>query len=741
MKKLLCLILILMSVTLIGCKPKENTDNGNLEVELVSIDEVNIRLNLGEYITTSTSQFYDVYLLKTELGNDMSIEAKSGYRFSEEVSLIVNDTLVDKESFTLLDGKLIYSFNDSDITQTEEYVTIDVTFDTDGGYWSSSIFESFNTNEEVIVSTLNDTSGDTITLVDDSVTTLKWFYKLFVTYDDTYEAYRIVYIDEARTSISDLNLDDYDYVIAVHDSCLDVVGLNKILDFIDDFEENSFVLFDLDLLTYTSGNLITSFYSPSDISQVYNKVMNEEVVLPIPYKPEFVFTGWSDGTSIYTSFPRYIARDNVDNITYTAIYESKAIEEVNMYLSTVIPTKLTNDLSLPSTYSGYSLSWSSSNSDLLTDDGIYNRPYEETSVDLTVTISKGEEIVTKVFTIEVTAYKSLSAPLTSSYIYRDYRLVDNSFFESLDIINCAFIHADSNGVLTGTSVLNSIETYIMPKAKENGNWVVFSVAPSSDWSDIASSPTAVNAFADNIVSMINDYGFDGVDIDWETPTSSEATSFTELMRVVYTKVKANNPNHLVTAAIAGGMWQPARYDLVNSHQYLDYINMMTYGMVSNNGQYQNALSSSNMFDNVTNSVGKTLVSCSIEESVAIYNNYGIPNSKIIVGAAFYGMKQTRTYNSSTSTWSSWTSAGSVHYTDIYNNYESNSNYDVYYDTTAGVPYILKTDGTEFISYDNSRSILEKSAYIIEEGLAGMMYWEHGLDQTGLLLLAMDEGLN
>ena len=90
--------------------------------------------------------------------------------------------------------------------------------------------------------------------------------------------------------------------------------------------------------------------------------------------------------------------------------------------------------------------------------------------------------------------------------------------------------------------------------------------------------------------MINLYGFDGVDIDWETPLSEEATSFTNMMRVIYEKVKANNPNHLVTAAIAGGMWQPPRYDLVNSHQYLDYINMMTYGMVSNNGYYQNALS-------------------------------------------------------------------------------------------------------------------------------------------------------
>ncbi len=54
---------------------------------------------------------------------------------------------------------------------------------------------------------------------------------------------------------------------------------------------------------------------------------------------------------------------------------------------------------------------------------------------------------------------------------------------------------------------------------------------------------------------------------------------------------------------------------------------------------------------------------------------------------------------------------------------------------------MKTDGTVFISYDNPRSIAEKSAYIIENGLAGMMYWENGLDTTGALLLALEAGLD
>ncbi len=466
----------------------------------------------------------------------------------------------------------------------------------------------------------------------------------------------------------------------------------------------------------------------ANISQVEN-----------PIKDEYIFGGWYSDIELTVEY--IFSTMPSEDITLYAKWDAMDWSVIELYLTGLLPNELSENISLPNTYLDYSISWESSDPEILSDAGIYYRPYQSTVVILSAIIQLGQQTVTKTYSIEIAGYKSLSAPLTSSYIYRDYDAVSDSFFRILDIINCAFIHADSSGTLSGTAVLSNINTYIMPKARENGNWVIFSISPESDWSAIAISPTRVDTFADNIVAMINEYGFDGVDIDWETPSTSEATLFTDMMSVIYTKVKANNPNHLVTAAIAGGIWQPPRYDLENSHQYLDYINMMTYGMVSNNGYYQNALSKSTTYANPTDLAGRTLTSCSIEESVEIYNGYGIPNSKIIVGVAFYGIKQTRSYDSSSQTWSSWVKNGTVSYNYINNVYLSNSDYRYYYDSSAGVPYIIKTDGTVFISYDNPRSIGDKSDYIIENGLAGMMYWENGLDSTGALLLAMEAELN
>ena len=71
---------------------------------------------------------------------------------------------------------------------------------------------------------------------------------------------------------------------------------------------------------------------------------------------------------------------------------------------------------------------------------------------------------------------------------------------------------------------------------------------------------------------------------------------------------------------------------------------------------------------------------------------------------------------------------------------NDDNYSLRYDSNAGVPYIIKTDGTEFISFDNPQSILEKSRYIQRNQLGGMMFWEYGTDSTNQLLQAVKDGL-
>lgn len=78
------------------------------------------------------------------------------------------------------------------------------------------------------------------------------------------------------------------------------------------------------------------------------------------------------------------------------------------------------------------------------------------------------------------------------------------------------------------------------------------------------------------------------------------------------------------------------------------------------------------------------------------------------------------------------------YAELEANYINKNGYTRYWDDEAKAPYLF--DGSTFLSYDDVESLQHKGAYILEKGLAGIMYWQHGCDHTGTLLGAIYNAL-
>jgi chitinase len=698
-----------------------------------TLDEANVYINVGTEVLSFESNDFQATLSKNET-YQLDIDLNEGVYFSDSFALYINDMLMSEDSYVITASKLTYDFESIDDVNPNLLMEVDVVFNLNGGELTKNDFIKVEPDQRLTIQTLNDGSGDTFTLVDNSRYSLRWFHKLFIKYNELYDAYEVVFMDAATNSVENFDLPDYDYVLALDNYFGDQDTLEAIESYTSETKDLRFVIFDQDVANYESGDMEVSFYTADMVGDHFSKQLVDQEELPTPIREEYRFIGWFNGDQEVLSYPGYTRVDNITEVTYEARWEAYSMTELNDYLQSLIPDETESSINLPTQYSSFEISWTSSDETVIDNQGVFNRPYQEKTITLTAHITSEDVNDTSTFDVVSIGYKSLDKPIASSYIYREYQAVDDAFFETLDVINTAFIIADDQGNLAGSNYLDKVSTYIMPKAEIYGNWVIMSIGPSSSWSSIASSPSALTNFANQIVLFINEYGFDGVDIDWETPTTAETKKFTALMKEVNEKVKANNPNHLVTAAIGGGMWQPPKYDLNFSAQYLDYINLMTYGATGSNGQYQNPLYRQTTYHNSTYLVGRTLSTASIDESVKDYKaSYNIDYDKIIVGVAFYGMKQIKSGTS-------WVAAGSVYYHEIYNTYLNLSTYTEYYDQGAGVPYLLKNDGTEFISYDNPRSILQKSTYIIDEGLGGMMFWEYGTDTSGVLLQAMRTGL-
>lgn len=88
------------------------------------------------------------------------------------------------------------------------------------------------------------------------------------------------------------------------------------------------------------------------------------------------------------------------DITLYAKWEALDWSDVENYLDDLIPSELSSNINLPSEYNDYSISWESDNQEVLSDSGIYNRPYQPTVISLTAIIKLGENTLTKIYNVE-----------------------------------------------------------------------------------------------------------------------------------------------------------------------------------------------------------------------------------------------------------------------------------------------------------------------------------------------------
>ncbi len=395
---------------------------------------------------------------------------------------------------------------------------------------------------------------------------------------------------------------------------------------------------------------------------------------------------------------------------------------------------------------GATIKWTS-DSNLVSTSGKITRTKQNEKVSLTAEIIYNgySETATYNITLKENLYRDISKNVVVSYVYTANmgNGLNDMFFETVDVINLAFATCDVDGSLTLDANYVGILNRYKEKAKENGVRFVLVIGPPSDpkrFEAIGASAELRKKFAKNVVDAINEYGFQGVDVDWEYPTEATKGNYTLLIKELYEQVKNNDPEHLVTSAIPAGPYSYPKFDLKNSVQYLDYINMMSYDMQSDSTTTHHAA----LYRN--SSVG-VIGGCSIDESVATFTGktQGVPLNKIVIGAAFYGRKapttKTITGDPLNKAIPSDEKATSVTYTAIKNSYLTKSTCKEYWDDKAKAPYCYDTATNTFISYDNPKSIKLKCQYVSSKGVRGIMWWDSGSDTTGDLLTAVNESLS
>jgi chitinase len=188
------------------------------------------------------------------------------------------------------------------------------------------------------------------------------------------------------------------------------------------------------------------------------------------------------------------------------------------------------------------------------------------------------------------------------------------------------------------------------------------------------------------------------------------------------------------------------------HQYLDWLNIMTYDLHGPWGGDPDPVTHFNsplyiIEDDPTPEPYYS--SFNMSAAVEGYIAEGVPLEKINASLPFYGrgfdgvpnenngLFQTYTGPASGGTWE----AGVFDYWDLAQNYIDMNGYTSYWNDEAKVPWIYNPNTQKMISYDNPQSMEIKVNYIKSMDLGGTMFWEFSGDKYGVLLNTVYETIN
>lgn len=224
---------------------------------------------------------------------------------------------------------------------------------------------------------------------------------------------------------------------------------------------------------------------------------------------------------------------------------------------------------------------------------------------------------------------------------------------------------------------------------------------SGGFSEMAADPELRRKFARSCRKIVDEYGIDGIDIDWEYPgssaagISSSADDPENFVKLLHELRGALGKDHLLTIA-SGADGAGCRFrDFIKD---VDFVNVMTYDMASAPRHHSPLHKSVN--------TGDMVVDTAIDTHLAA----GVPADKLTLGVPFYGRGVAPYKNF-------------VNYADITILPECEEKWD----SEAMAPYMADGEGKLVISYDNPRSMALKCDYVRDNGLKGIMYWDYSGD--------------
>ena len=283
----------------------------------------------------------------------------------------------------------------------------------------------------------------------------------------------------------------------------------------------------------------------------------------------------------------------------------------------------------------------------------------------------------------------------------------------------------------------------------------------------------IETFANSCVDFLKTYNFDGIDIDFEYP-SSTATSgnpaneslaspmrgilnerYNLLIKVLREKIDAassgRKDKYLLTAAVTASAWVLGGVPDNTYANYLDFLSVMSYDFHGGWNQFVENQAAIYPNEEDTETKGQAMPYLNMDWAYRFYRGV-LPPEKILMGIPYYTRGWENVSNGGETGLHGNSGSKEQHYpaTGIYNLWgdprdeskpelglepaganplwhvlnlmDKDPNLKLHWDEKGCVPYVYQNDKKVFLSFENERSIQERVKYIQEKNLGGALIW-------------------
>ncbi len=278
-----------------------------------------------------------------------------------------------------------------------------------------------------------------------------------------------------------------------------------------------------------------------------------------------------------------------------------------------------------------------------------------------------------------------------------------------NVVMYAFYGVNGSGTLSAPSAPSSTLTAVRDKARANNAKVFLAIndGAAGNFKNMAATAAGRNNFIKDVMNTVRANTLDGIDIDWEFPSTSDGTdaTFTLLIKELSDSLHRDGRYYL-SCAITAGKYAGGIRDAIRNEifPYVDFFNIMAYDDFSTTVPYRHHSD-------------YTLATVCLNYWL---NTRSMPAAKAVLGVPGYGRPSGITQSNTVLTYSGILGQG------------GNPQLDSAIVTAGGF--------TNYTIYYNGQYTVKRKAKLAKDIANGVMFWEKGQDahdNNSLLKAACD----